>query len=68
MINKFSLVETLSLKVFQAIQGVPEKNALLSQTLCMVAFFNLNFLRDACAESWASWAQMKNVKLACLAK
>ena len=45
------------------IQGVPEKTLPCLQFCVRVAFFKLDFLRDACAESWASCVQMKNVKL-----
>ena len=61
---------TLSTEQKPCLQGVPEKNALLSQIFqtfsLSLSLFKLDFLRDACAESCASHAQMTNVKLGIL--
>ena len=47
----------------ESIQGVPEKMLSCLKFCVRVALFKLDCLRDKCAESWSSWAQMKNVKL-----
>ena len=51
------ILELSSHRPMDTVQGVPEKRLSCLNFCVRVAPFKLDFLRDACAESWAFWAR-----------